>query len=355
MVAAQTTENQQVAQEVVAYLREVLGCTATLTLWEPANKLQFYLQNTYVFMEIEINRITCIAMIERHDGSVSAPEIRKHMDNLAERFQDTFIFVTRALPANDRRRLIEKRVQFIVPGAQMYLPSLGMDLREHFPRRSTKVEAMGPATQAMLIRQLSSPWIESLQTSDIAMGRGYSFLGKNFNYSRMTLSRSVKEMEALGLTPLVANARNELAHNRLVEFKMSSVELWEKARPHMKTPVKRKVWLSKTPSMNDYTLMVAGESALAILAEKTMLADPRVPVYAMSSEQYIHYRKSEFVREVPEYEAGCQIEVWSYEPIHIHRWAPCADVFSLILSFQDHDDPRIQQCVEELEEMVKWR
>lgn len=354
-MATQNTEITQVIREVVTYLQETLGCTPNLTAWPLASKLQFYLQHTYVFMEMEIYESSCIAMIEREDGAVSVPEIRKHMDNLASKFPNTFIFITKALPANDRRRLIEKKVQFIVPGAQMYMPSMGMDLREHFPRRSVKVEAMGPATQAMLIRQLSTPWLGSLQTSDVALGRGYSFLGKDFDYSRMTLSRSVKELETLDLISLVTKARNGFAHGNDVDFKMSSSELWEKARPHMKSPVKKSIWLDKVPATDPSMLMIAGESSLAIMAEDTMLADPRLPVYAISVDQYNEHSNKGFIREVPEDEAVCQVEVWSYEPIRIHKWAPCVDMFSLILSFQDHEDPRIQQCVEELEEKVKWR
>lgn len=352
-MSIEKTEQDGLMQRLKEYFEDTLNCSLDVTPWATAKKLQYYLQNTYLFMEAKIFGIAFIAMIEREDGSVSVPEIRKHMDNLAAKFPDRFVFVTSAVTANERRRMIEKGVQFIVPGAQMFIPAIGMDLREHFPRRSVKVDAMGPATQAMLIRQLSTPWLESLQLSEVSMGRGYSFLGKAFDYTRMTISRSVKELESFGLLELIREARNGFVHGNDIAFKMSSAQIWQKARPHMKTPVKKTMWVEKPPT-DPSKLLIAGESALAILARETMLADPRLPVYAIGVEQYNDYVSNGVIHEAPEDEATCQLEIWSYEPISIFRWSPCVDVFSLILSFQGHDDPRIQQCVEELEGMVKW-
>ena len=39
----------------------------------------------------------------------------------------------------ERKRLIEQKVPSIVPGNQLYLPDLGLDLREYFRRRALDV------------------------------------------------------------------------------------------------------------------------------------------------------------------------------------------------------------------------
>ncbi len=38
----------------------------------------------------------------------------------------------------ERRALIEQQVAFVVPGKQLYIPELAVDLREHFKQRRTE-------------------------------------------------------------------------------------------------------------------------------------------------------------------------------------------------------------------------
>jgi len=56
------------------------------------------------------------------------------MDMLQARQQADLIYVRAQVTAYNRKRLIEQKVPFIVPGNQMYLPMLAIDLREHFRR-----------------------------------------------------------------------------------------------------------------------------------------------------------------------------------------------------------------------------
>ena len=346
--------DKKTISEMVLYLSATLGVMLNPREFPGKSKLPYYMHDHYQFMEISLFGQACIAMIENQNGQGEPAKVRKHVDLLRKTFNQPIIFVTAALSAYDRKRLIENRVQFIVPGNQMFIPELGMDLREHFKARIDKIEIMGPATQAMLIRQLCTPWAISLQTDDYTIGRGYGALGLAFDYSRMTISRSVKEMESLGLISLVNSLLNRIDSHPVqdVSIKMSSAELWKKARRHMKSPIKKIVWLDKVPEPQPQALLVAGESALALLASETMLADPKIPVYAMGLERYKDLINSKRVREVPKNEAACEIQLWLYEPMEIWKWSPCVDVFSLIMSFAHEDDPRIQMCISEIEGQI---
>lgn len=346
--------DKKMISEMVLYLSATLGVMLNPREWQGKSKLPYYMHDHYHFIEISLYGLDCIAMCEIQNGQSEPAKVRKHVDLLRKTFDQPIIFVTAALSAYDRKRLIENRVQFIVPGNQMFIPELGMDLREHFKARMDKVEIMGPATQAMLIRQLSTPWAISLQTDDYTIGRGYGALGLEFDYSRMTISRSVKELESLGLISLVDSLLNRIDGQPVqdVSIKMSSVELWKKARKHMKSPIKKSVWLDRVPDEPAQPLLIAGESALSILAKNTMLAEPTVPVYAMGLDRYKKLSQTKLVHEVRKDEAACELQLWLYEPMDIWKWAPCVDVFSLIMSFQNEEDPRIQMCIEELEEQI---
>lgn len=68
------------------------------------------------------------------------------------------IYVTDALASYERKRLIEQKVPFIVPGNQLYLPELGIDLREYFRQRAGSAESpLSPSAQALLITALLRP------------------------------------------------------------------------------------------------------------------------------------------------------------------------------------------------------
>jgi hypothetical protein len=63
------------------------------------------------------------------------------------------------------------KIPFIVPGNQLYLPDLGLDLREYFRQRSpTAQSALSPSAQAMLITALlHQPWQAEWQPSTVAV------------------------------------------------------------------------------------------------------------------------------------------------------------------------------------------
>ena len=80
------------------------------------------------------------------------------------------VYVTTTLASYERKRLVQQKVPFIVPGNQLYLPELAIDLREYFRRRSVPpTNGFSPSTQAMLITALlRAPWSAAWQPSQAA-------------------------------------------------------------------------------------------------------------------------------------------------------------------------------------------
>lgn len=342
---------QKLTIELSRYLSETLGGSPQATPWTGARKLQFMLQDAYHFMELSLHGRPFIAMVDKLNEPRPAKMVGKHIQNLAKDHPDTFIFVTTAMTSIERRRYIEKGVQFIVPGNQMFVPSLGIDLREYFRKRAIKVEAMGPATQAMIIGLLC----REPAPIDAAEEKGRGYLTQGLDYSRMTLSRSVKELETLGLLELVDSVRTCQVYGKEADLNAANARLWQAARPMMKSPVKRVAWLSKVPTCTFASLLVSGEWALAFVAEETMLNYPRLPVYALSASQFDAVLKNGKAFQTEEEDAVCEIEIWSYEPKAFRHWGPSVDGFSLVLSFEGTHDPRLEMCVSEIEEIIASR
>ncbi|MHC8398649.1 hypothetical protein ACYZTX_03920 [Pseudomonas sp. MDT1-17] len=364
--------------ELKVYVESVLGLKLRLKPWESVKILPYALRDRYEFFVTEILGAKCLILKERPQREASIADIAKHMqaiNNLLAKKSpeagDLMIFVTDTLPSYDRKRLVEKGVQFIVPGNQLYLPAFGMDLREYYRQRLEKPQVLSPATQSMLIQFLIKGWQPRLLTTR-------STFEKSFTYAKMTVTRAIKELNDFD----IVRPGKEMGE-AVIFFHLSPKETWEMAKDYMRTPVKKTLWLNAIPEAFDTPMLLAGEAALA---EMSLLANPKVPSFAMTTARFDHIRelaqsdhrwkmdtaygeefgfwgsktaKSKFETtspyyEVPQNHAACCIQFWSYDPLHSNIATGTVDPFSLYLSLKDEHDDRVQMCLDEMMENVKW-
>src|SRR5574338_12362 len=220
------------ATAVRHYLQEVLGIpTPSVKPWARENELPYFLRDAFQFGEIELLEHSIVLAMGRAEQKQSLSEVRTWLDKVRVLAGQPAVYVTDTLASYERRRLIEQQVPFIVPGNQLYLPDLGLDLREYFRQRSPTAEsALSPSAQAMLITALlQQPWQAEWQPSTVAVALGYT---------PMTLSRVVKELTAAGLA-----AQYTAGRSRWLRMEHPPQEIWERARPVLRTPVKRTVWV----------------------------------------------------------------------------------------------------------------
>ena len=133
---------------VQAYLHETLGITPKVRAWAGAGKLPYFLQEAFEVRELKLlDRLILLAIDQRADRPGLA-NVRGQMDKLRQLAGMPVVYVTRTLASYERKRLIEQKVPFLVPGNQLYLPELGIDLREYFRKPSVAAQtALSPATE----------------------------------------------------------------------------------------------------------------------------------------------------------------------------------------------------------------
>jgi len=305
--------------------------------WMRANELPHFLRDAFQFSEIELVGQPVVLAIRPAEAKQSLSEVRTLLDTVKSLAGQPAIYVTDALASYDRRRLIEQKVPFIVPGNQLYLPDLGLDLREYFRQRTSAAEVLSPSAQAMLIAALlRQPWQFDWQPSKVAVALGYT---------PMTLSRAVKELTAAGLATAYTVGRS-----RWLRMEHPPEQAWERAKPALRTPVKRTVWVAAHGIVAHRPSRIAGLSALA---RYSMLTEPKWPVYAMTAAAW-KAATDAGVRELPEPETGAQEwQLWSYSPALMPD-ATTVDPLSLTLSLQDNADDRIQLALDELKGQLPW-
>ncbi|MBP8018680.1 MAG: hypothetical protein KAY82_01450 [Hylemonella sp.] len=330
---------QDLATSVQIYLREVLGISTPVDkCWEKEVELPYFLRDAFDFRAMELMGQSIVMAIDKLHRKPPLSEIRKWIDQVSRISGKPVLYATHAMASYERKRLIGYKVPFVVPGNQLYLPDLGLDLREYFRQRAKVPETpLSPASQAVLLTALlRRPWRPHWQPSEIT---------KSLEYTPMTLSRVVKELTSSGLA-----TRNIEDRSVWLQVANSPALVWEKATPMLRSPVKRTIWVEvDVPEINQLRPL-AGLSALASLS---MLAEPICPVYAVTSQQWKEAER-DGVKELPEYVSGAQEwQIWSYSPTLLPG-APVVDVLSLTLSLQDSADDRVQLGLQELKGKLPW-
>ena len=325
------------ATRVQRYLDEVLGVPVSgCGVWGGQNGLPYFLRDAFEFRQLKILGTTVLLALDRHPRRSSLGDIRNRLDKVRSVAGQPITYVTDALASYERKRLIEQKVPFIVPGNQLYLPDLGVDLREYFRQRVNLAESpLSPSAQAMLIKALLRPhWESEWHPADVATSLGYT---------PMTLSRAVREFVAAGLAQAHKTGRTQ--H---LSMTYSAQETWERAGPLLRSPVRQIHWV-RVPIQVEPSLRLAGLSALA---RYSMLDEPGLLVYAVNRTAWQALKAK--VEEVPEAVPGAQEwQLWNYSPA-LEPDSETVDALSLTLSLRDSADERIQSALDALKGQLPW-
>ena len=319
------------------YLLETLGLRSDLRTWPAAKQLPYFLQEAFAVHQTTFHGHDLLLAVEQRPKPPKIADLRAQVARLRGAAQLPIVYVTEALASYERRRLIECRMPFLVPGNQLYLPDLGIDLREYFRTpRTESGAALSPATQAVLITMLlSRPWRKDWALSKIVAELGYT---------AMTLTRVLRELEAAGLADIERHGRERRLH-----VDGTPEDVWNRARNSMRSPVKRSIWVP-TLSNKVPTLRLAGLSALA---QRTQLADPPSPIYAIGPNDWRHVKQARLALLPQPADGYVEWQLWSYS-LALDSESSTVDPLSLMLSLDAVTDERVQMALDELRKQLPW-
>jgi hypothetical protein len=328
-------QNQPI-KELEKYIKDILAITLVIKPWNGQSDLPFFLRDKYDFFHTELMALPCIFILAKDINEATPALVRKHIDLLRPKtFGKEIIYVQKQLSSFNRKRLIEQKVCFVIPGNQMYLPFLGIDFREHFKKLQPKLETLSPSAQIIILGALLKGQQEVLWLYD---------LSRQYGYSVMTISRAFSEIESLGLAEISSRVRR-----REMILKGTKKEVWEKSIEFLRNPIIQRLYLDRSVMVPNG--IFAGRSALA---RYSSLAEPVTPVWAVSRgtarELRLKYRTDEFTVK----DLDCnEIEVWSYDP-KIFATNGVVDKLSLYLSLKEMQDERIQIALVQMMREMRW-
>lgn len=314
-----------------SYLNEALNVSIKVRHWKNPGNLPFFLMDSYEFFKFSIFEQSCLLMVSKESAEITPGLISKHYRQAQKSCEDCIIYAQSSLSSYNRKRLVGHNIPFIIPGNQMYLPHLGIDLREHFRKLHGKTEKpFSPASQAVVIYALIRQTNENLTSSHLA---------KKLGYTLMTINRVFAELKAAQI--------GEFFQERRERWWIFSDKrtLWKQAAPFLRSPVKKRFWLK-----SHQLKIIAGLTALSHLS---LLVPPPVPVFATSMHQWEIWQKLGFEKLPSADGADIQLEIWHYDP-DLFANNNIADPFSLYLSLKANQDERIESALEEMMEKIEW-
>jgi hypothetical protein len=311
------------------YLATTLHAEAILEPWN-AQSLPLFLSRRYRFYEARIASWHCLLMAAPAISATPA-DLAKHVDQVADVYGGVVVVTTETMNASDRHRLISHGVAFIVPGNQLYIPQLAMDLRDHYRKpEPARGDSLTPAAQAVLFHHVLGRH-DAAKPTDLADA---------LRYSAMSIGRAFDELAARGLATVEWRGRE-----KTIAYTASPWLLIDSAKTLLRRAargVHGVVFHRKRPKM-----MLAGESALGRLTNLTL---PTLQTYAIPAAGWQNAFTEAGIEDVNEiHEAEALIETWRYDPRALAD-GDTVDPLSLYAQFWDHSDERVAQAAEMLVE-----
>lgn len=328
--------DDQLIKGLTKYIKDILSVTLVIKPWDGSRGLPFFLKELYAFYQTEIMALPCILIVAKVGQDATPALIRKHIDLLKPRTGGAqIIYVQKQVSSFNRKRLVDQKVPFIIPGNQTYLPFLGVDFREHFKRVKSQPKTVSPSSQVVILHALLKNKQVPLRLDDLA---------KQYGYSIMTMSRAFNEIESLGLSEVTVQGRK-----RVMIFKGTRQEIWEASLGYLRNPVIKRLYPDQSVSTPNG--VHAGFSALARYSN---LAEPVNKVSAISNAEGTSliqkYGRSELFAK----DLHCnEIEVWSYDP-RLFAVAGVVDRLSLFLTLRDEKDERVEAALEQMMKELTW-
>ena len=316
------------------YLAEIFGISVKIENWDGKSKLPLYLRNKREYFVLSMGNMQSVLMKNNSDN-FNVSSFEKEMQEIEKYAEMSVILWLDVVSTYQRNALVKNGIPFIVPNSQIFVPELGMSLKEFCAGKREKVEKISAAAQFLLLYFIYQKKHEEKSQTKIA---------EYLNMSAMNVSRAVQELQELGLV----ESRKE-GTSKVIKSVATGKELYQLSSEYLQSPVQKKIYVSL--KYFDMDLPFAGETALA---KKSMLNYPKCTVFAMDKKLVKNIPQEAIVEpKLMTDNDYIEIELWKYNP-SVYISDEMVDIVSLVQSLKDVEDERVEMQIEEIMEEYEW-
>ena len=327
------------------YIKTLLGLNIVI---DPAPRIKIellplYLKEAYEWAIMKIENRAFVIFLQKEKNQLNTKQIEKHQEVIKEVFALPTILILDQIDVYTRTKLFEKKIAFIVPNKQMYIPQFLLDTRENGLEFKKAVKQLSPTAQLMVLI-----YILDKNNNEAIEKQPFKVIAANLGLKPMEITRAVANLKELKLVEIVGDK------NKNIRFLMTRREIWEYALNEniFINPVLKKVYVDHLPEF------VVMQSNLSALTEYTDMNPSKQLYYVLEKNNYYeHSNQHAFTDENP-YEGQYCFEIWKYNPYLLSELVNLknnvVDPLSLYLSLKEEQDERIEMALEQIEEKFIW-
>ena len=282
-----------------------LGLNITYNTWNKDNDIPLFINNKFNIQSCIINGIECLCLIP-YGELPNLNALRKQMEYI-QNVDDKPIFLLLDNISTFRRdNLIENNISFILKDQMVFLPFMATILTN---KKGDNVEVGD--------KYYISDALDSLNTTNMSLTRAYRQLVST------KLFNEHKDGRRIYLTT-----------------NLNKIDLFKSMKPYLKSPVVKEGYIFNKDINTD--MYKAGDS---LLSDLTFISQPRLPIYAIHKS---NVKGLKIIDELIQYDLQTKIQVWDYNPLIFSRDNKTIDNLSLITSYLNDEDERIEKELEQL-------
>lgn len=300
------------------YIKEIIGIDLIL---KPLPQKEMDKLPLYIRSHLKVGEISGRNIIFVSRPNLTPDQYKKLADIIEKNTLKPVVFSFDNLESYNRKRLIQKKIAFIVPGKQMYLPQLFVDIKNYGSTQLKKAEKLFPAAQCLLFYHL---------LGNELIGNNFKTIAQKLNYGTMTITRAANVLTNLNL------CRIEGGKEKTLVFEKSKKQIWEDAQVYLLNPVDKDIYTD-----DELEFEFIYKSGINALAHYTEIAGTDKNYFAISYESSKSLVNKEKIKLVNSPDASTTLQIWKYDP-GILASGNVVDPLSLYFTLKDINNERIQ-------------
>lgn len=312
------------------FIEKVLHQKIEISKYKITKDFPLILIGNYHLYNLEVYNQNCI-LIEPI-GSQGIPTDRKYYKRLKNLTGKECVLYYEKMSEYSRNRLLDDGIPFIWVGHQIYMPFIGLWLKENEARDLNKCDQISFLAQKLLLMAIYECWDNVTVTK----------AAEKLQVSKMSITRVFDELESLSV-PILHKERNK----RIIRCAQNKKETWQKIKVYLRNPLINEYYLTEDIGSENV------KSGISALCECSLLSDNEYPTYALTKTQ-ITDKKIRNKKQLPRDEQlGCVVQELGY--IIFFNGKSIIDPLSIFLLMEKElDDPRIEKAIEEMLEEYVW-